>query len=103
MTGTSSARQPPTPNGKPIFTIEQVIAQLTRTGTAWNGVGSNPVPNAGLGTITYGFSIRGPGLFVGAKREFQPLSAAQRDAVRQAARSGEIIVHSSRATSPPPT
>ena len=28
------------PNGKPIFTIEQVIQQLTRSGTAWNGIGN---------------------------------------------------------------
>ena len=53
--GDIPARPANAPNGKPIFTIEQVIAQLTRTGTAWNGIGSNPVPNAGLGTITYGF------------------------------------------------
>ena len=40
-------------NGKPVFTIEQVIQQLTRTHTAWNGVGSNPLPIAGPGMITY--------------------------------------------------
>src|SRR5688500_5651936 len=80
------------PNGKPIFTIEQVISQLTRTGTAWNGVGSNPVPNAGLGTITYGFFDFASQVYSSEKSEFQPLSDAQREAVRQAfAILGEII------------
>ena len=80
------------PNGKPIFTIEQVIGQLTRSGLAWNGVGSNPVPNAGLGTITYGFFDFASQVYSSEQSQFQPLSAAQRDAVRQAfAILGEII------------
>jgi serralysin len=80
------------PNGKPIFTLEQVISQLTRTGTSWNGVGSNPLPNAGLGTITYGFFDFAAQVYSSEQSEFQPLSAAQRDAVRQAfAILGEII------------
>jgi serralysin len=80
------------PNGKPIFTIEQVINQLTRSGTAWNGVGSNPVPNAGLGTITYSFFDFASQVYSSEQSEFQPLSAAQRNAVRDAfALLGEII------------
>ena len=80
------------PNGKPIFTIEQVISQLTRTGTAWNGVGSNPVPKAGLGTITYAFFDSASQVYSSEKAAFQPLTAVQRDAVRQAfAIWGEII------------
>ena len=72
------------PNGKPIFTIEQVVSQLTRTGTAWNGVGTNPVPTAGLGTITFAFFDLASQVYSSERSEFQPLSAAQRDAVRQA-------------------
>ena len=80
------------PNGKPIFTIEQVISQLTRTGTAWNGVGSNPAPNAGLGTITFAFFDFAAQVYSSEQSEFQPLTAAQRDAVRQAfALWGEFI------------
>ena len=80
------------PNGKPILTIEQVIGQLTRSGLAWNGVGSNPIPNAGLGTITYAFFDFASQVYSSEQSEFQPLTAAQRDAVRQAfALWGEII------------
>jgi serralysin len=80
------------PNGKPIFTIEQVISQLTRSGLAWNGVGSNPVPNAGPGTITYAFFDFAAQVYSSEHDSFQPLTAAQRDAARQAfALWGEII------------
>ena len=80
------------PNGKPIFTIEQVIAQLTRTGTDWNGVGANPVPNAGLGTITYAFFDNAAQVYSSEQSQFQPLNETQRNAVRQAfAMLGEII------------
>ena len=79
-------------NGKPVFTIEQVVEQLTRTGQAWNGVGANPVPNAGLGTITYAFFDFASQVYSSERDEFQPLSAAQREAVRAAfAIWGELI------------
>jgi len=71
-------------NGKPIFTIEQVAQQLTRSGTAWNGVGANPVPNGGLGTISYAFFNNAAEVYSSEKNQFVPLSQAQRDAVRQA-------------------
>jgi serralysin len=80
------------PNGKPIFSLEQVIGQLTRSGTAWNGIGSNPVPNAGLGTITYAFFDTAAQVYSSEQSRFQPLTEAQRDAVRQAfAILGDII------------
>ncbi|HEV2817868.1 MAG TPA: M10 family metallopeptidase C-terminal domain-containing protein [Allosphingosinicella sp.] len=88
IAGPDSALQ----NGKPVFTIEQIIHQLTRSGTAWNGLGSNPVPNAGLGTITYAFFDSAVQVYSSERNEFQPLSAAQRDAVRIAfAIWGELI------------
>jgi serralysin len=71
-------------NGKPVFTLDQVVHQLTITGTAWNGIGSNPVPSAGLGTITYGFFDFPLQVYSSERSQFQPLSAAQRDAVRDA-------------------
>lgn len=71
-------------NGKPFFTIEQIIQQLTRSGTAWNGVGANPVPRAGLGTITFAFFETADQVYSSERSEFQPLSPAQRDAVRDA-------------------
>jgi serralysin len=71
-------------NGKPVFTIEQVVQQLTRTGTVWNGVGANPVPNAGLGTITYAFFDFAAQVYSSERNQFQPLSAGQREAVRAA-------------------
>ena len=71
-------------NGKPIFTIEQVVQQLTRSGTAWNGVGVNPVPSGGLGTISYAFFNTAAEVYSSEKNQFVPLSQAQRDAVRQA-------------------
>jgi serralysin len=79
-------------NGKPVFTIDQIIAQLTRSGTAWNGVGSNPVPLAGLGTITFGFFENSFDVYSSERSEFVTLSPAQRDAVRDAlAIWGEMI------------
>jgi serralysin len=79
-------------NGKPIFTLEQVVHQLTISGTAWNGIGSNPVPNNGLGTISYGFFDLAAEVYSSERNEFQPLSDAQRDAVRNAfAIWGELI------------
>jgi serralysin len=71
-------------NGKPIFTIEQVIQQLTRSGTGWTGTPGNPAPRAGIGTITYGFFNTASQVYSSEQDEFQPLSAAQRDAVRSA-------------------
>jgi len=79
-------------NGKPVFTLEQVIQQLTRTGEAWNGIGSNPVPKAGLGTITFGFFDSAGQVYSSEKNQFQPLSPAERAAVRDAfAIWGELI------------
>ena len=79
-------------NGKPVFTIEQVVQQLTRSGEAWNGIGSNPVPKAGLGTITFGFFDFAGQVYSSEKNEFQPLSQAERAAVRNAfAIWGELI------------
>jgi serralysin len=71
-------------NGKPIFTLDQVVHQLTISGTAWNGIGSNPVPSGGLGTISYGFFDLVSQVYSSERNEFQPLSDAQRDAVRNA-------------------
>src|SRR3954470_4328499 len=88
IAGSAAALQ----NGKPVFTIEQVIDQLTRTGQAWNGVGANPVPTAGLGTISYAFFDLASQVYSSERDQFQPLSAAQRDAVRAAfAIWGELI------------
>ena len=72
------------PNGKPIFTLEQIVNQLTRSGDAWNGVGGNPIPNAGLGTITFGFFNTASQVYSSEKNQFSPLSEAQRNAVREA-------------------
>ena len=41
-------------NGKPVFSLDQIIQQLT-SGTAWDGAPGHPVPRAGVGTITYAF------------------------------------------------
>ena len=71
-------------NGKPIFTLPEIIAQLTRNGTAWNGVGGNPIPNAGLGTIGFGFFNSSFEVYSSERNQFQPLSEAQRVAVREA-------------------
>lgn len=71
-------------NGKPVFTLEQIIHQLTASGSAWDGIGSHPVPRAGLGTITFGFFDIMNQVYSSERSEFEPLSAAQRDAVRNA-------------------
>ncbi|HST37356.1 MAG TPA: M10 family metallopeptidase [Allosphingosinicella sp.] len=72
------------PNGKPIFTIDQVVSQLTRSGTAWNGIGANPVPAGGLGVISYAFFDFAAQVYSSEQSQFAPLSAAQRAAVRDA-------------------
>lgn len=72
------------PNGKPIFTIEQIIQQLTRAGSAWTGVGNNPTPRAGIGTITFAFFDTAAQVYSKESSNFAPLSEAQRDAVRAA-------------------
>jgi len=71
-------------NGKPIFTLDQIVHQLTISGTAWNGIGSNPVPNGGLGTISFGFFDLASQVYSSERNEFQPLTEAQREAVRNA-------------------
>jgi serralysin len=71
-------------NGKPVFTLEQIIQQLTTANTAWDGVGSNPVPRAGVGTITFGFFDLAGQVYSSERSQFAPLSEAQRDAVRNA-------------------
>src|SRR5437868_8776170 len=72
------------PNGKPIFTLDQIIHQLTTAGTAWTGVGGNPTPRAGIGTVTFAFFDIAAQVYSSEKNNFAPLSAAQRDAVRAA-------------------
>jgi len=79
-------------NGKPVFTLEQIVHQLTISGTAWDGAGANPVPTAGLGTITYGFFDFASQVYSSERSLFQPLSEAQRAAVRDAfAIFGELV------------
>jgi serralysin len=72
------------PNGKPIFTLEQIIDQLTRGNVAWTGVGGNPPPHNGIGTITFGFFETASQVYSSEQSKFQPLSEAQRAAVRSA-------------------
>ena len=72
------------PNGKPIFTLDQIIHQLTMAGTAWTGVGGNPMPRAGIGTVTFAFFDTAAQVYSSEKANFAPLSEAQRDAVRAA-------------------
>jgi len=72
------------PNGKEIFTLEQVIDQLTRANVAWVGGPGNPTPKAGAGTITFAFFETAAQVYSSEKDEFVPLSAAQRTAVRHA-------------------
>ncbi|HTU12874.1 MAG TPA: M10 family metallopeptidase C-terminal domain-containing protein [Allosphingosinicella sp.] len=72
------------PNGKEIFTLPQVIAQLTAAGTAWNGAPGNPTPRAGVGTITFAFFNNANEVYSEERSEFVPLSEAQRVAVRSA-------------------
>jgi serralysin len=80
------------PNGKPIFTLEQIIQQLTRAGTAWTGVNGNPLPRGGIGTVTFAFFDTAGQVYSSERSHFAPLSAAQRDAVRAAfALYGDLI------------
>ena len=71
-------------NGKPVFTLEQIIEQLTTANTAWDGAPGHPTPRAGVGTITYAFFNFAFEVYSSEQSEFQPLSTAQRDAVRNA-------------------
>jgi serralysin len=71
-------------NGKPVFTLEQIIHQLTTADIAWTGAPGNPTPRAGAGTVTYAFFNSAAEVYSSERSEFQPLSAAQRDAVRAA-------------------
>jgi serralysin len=70
------------PNGKPIFTIEQIIQQLTASHVSWSGMDGNPTPRAGIGTITFAFFDTAAQVYSSEKTDFAPLSTAQRDAVR---------------------
>jgi len=71
-------------NGKPIYTLDQVIAQLDRNGAIW--------PITGNGTITYSFAEHAPGgqfnnPHVGLSDTvagFESFNAEQRDAARDA-------------------
>jgi serralysin len=71
-------------NGKPVFTLDQIIHQLTTADIAWTGGIGNPVPRAGIGRITYAFFNNAAEVYSSERNEFQPLNAAQRDAVRSA-------------------
>jgi len=71
-------------NGKPVFTLEQIIQQLTRADIAWTGGPGNPTPRAGVGTITYAFFNSVGEVYSSEASQFAPLNAAQRDAVRSA-------------------
>jgi serralysin len=71
-------------NGKPVFTLDQIINQLTRADIAWTGGPGNPTPRAGVGAITYAFFNVASEVYSSERNEFQPLSTAQRDAVRNA-------------------
>jgi serralysin len=70
-------------NGKPVFSLDQIIQQLT-SGTGWTGAQGNPAPRAGVGTITYAFFNTASQVYSSERNEFQPLSTTQRDAVRAA-------------------
>ena len=72
------------PNGKEIFTLPQIIDQLTRPNVAWVGGPGNPTPKAGVGTITFAFFNSAAEVYSSEQSEFQPLSEAQRAAVRYA-------------------
>lgn len=73
------------PNGKEIFTLDQVIDQLTRANTAWvGGGGGNPTPRAGVGTITYAFFNSAAEVYSSERNEFVPFTEAQRQATRYA-------------------
>jgi serralysin len=71
------------PNGKTILTLDQAIANLTRTGGQWNLNGAQ--------TITYSFLEKSPGgqynnphetYLGGLVSDFTPFDAAQRDGAR---------------------
>lgn len=73
------------PNGKEYLTLDEAVANLTRTGGQWN-VGGN-------GVITYSFLEQAPnGLYnnphetylAGLTQEFSPFTTEQRDAARAA-------------------
>lgn len=72
------------PNGKPIFTLDQIIHQLTTAGTAWTGVGGNPTPRAGIGTVTFAFFDTAAQVYSSESANFAPMTDAQRAAVRAA-------------------
>jgi serralysin len=72
------------PNGKPIFTLEQIIDQLTTANIAWVGGAGNPTPRAGIGTITFAFFDTASQVYSSERSDFAPLSTAQRQAVRDA-------------------
>jgi serralysin len=72
------------PNGKPIFTLDQVIHQLTTADVEWTGVNGNPTPRAGIGTITFAFFDVASQVYSSERSEFSPMTAAQRQAVRDA-------------------
>ena len=72
------------PNGKEIFSLDQVVDQLTRANVAWTGVGGNPTPKAGIGTITFAFFESFLQVYSSEQSQFSPLSEAQRAAVRNA-------------------
>ena len=71
-------------NGKPVFTLEQIIQQLTTADIAWTGAPGNPTPSAGVGTITYAFFNSAFEVYSSEQSEFQPMSPAQREAIRNA-------------------
>lgn len=72
------------PNGKPIFTLDQIIHQLTMAGSAWTGLNGNPTPRAGIGTVTFAFFDTAAQVYSSERNNFAPLTLAQRDAVRAA-------------------
>jgi serralysin len=72
------------PNGKEIFNLNQVIDQLTRANIAWTGVGGNPMPKGGSGTITFAFFESASQVYTSEQSQFQPLTGAQREAIRNA-------------------
>jgi serralysin len=80
------------PNGKPILALDQVIGKLTASHQAWDGAPGHPTPRAGAGTITYAFFNFASEVYSSERSDFQPLSEAQRVAVRDAfAIWGEIV------------
>src|SRR6218665_861749 len=72
------------PNGKPIFTLDQIINQLTTADIAWVGGAGNPTPRAGVGTITFAFFDTASQVYSSERSEFSPMTTAQRQAVRDA-------------------